>query len=1404
MRYRLLRWMFLLVLLLALLPGLRSIGEAYPNLVPNGSFEEIDDQQKPVDWFAYAYRAQAGYSRMVVTDEKAHSGQFSALVENANANDARFVCTLAVEPERLYRFSGYILVETMGDQGKGANLALEELYASSQGLFDTQGQWQYVEWYGETGPGQRLVEIGVRVGGYGAESIGKAYFDDIVVQEVNSLPEEAVASLWYKSESSRQVDSETDEESGQKSTAWFVALAILYVVLALMIQPLLEGERERLIPAGEKRGHRLLWAVFGLLLFVAFMIRVVLAYQVEGYQVDINCFTAWSTRMAEVGPAKFYAEGYFCDYPPGALLVLWPIGLLIKGIDQSLLGMVLLPLEQRLLFIKLIPILCDLIGALYLFSFSRKRIPNKAAMTLSLLYALNPATLVNGAAWGQIDSLLALLMMLTASFAIRRQWRVAVPLFVVGVLTKPQALLLAPVALIWLLVSITREKGRGKELKEFLLGLLIALVCAVAIVFPFAIGQPKPLAWLIGLYGETLGSYGYAAVNAANLYYLLGANWVSIDVLVPAATALVFGAALLGLGVLGLIVNRVKINPRAGDQQSRSRVVGPGAGEDSTRRFALSVLLAVAGVLIAILGLIGLSYGILGTLLMVFVFAWVAVCCFTDRRPERLPFWMTMALIGVYVLGVKIHERYLFIGLPLLLMAYATTRDKRMLGLLTGFSATTFVNTAIVLDNSILFGSKQGHLNPDTLGLNVILCLINLFLCAYAGYISFVGVRESKPVPQAQAAKRAHTPYKEALLCPRDARLHLEGKDWLIMGITTVLYACLTFTNLGSTVAPRKGWVSTSPQETITFELEAREDFSLVYYAGVSYENFSVAVSEDGVVWSQEYPCEMRQGLCYRWQYAIRMKEDGSGFLEDYPQNILWLNGKYLRLTAGQAGLNLLEIMARDAEGTALPMQVVGHAHAKDTILGEAQPPENLLDEQNTLRGEPGWFNGTYFDEIYHARTAYEHLHGLPPYETTHPPLGKLMMAAGIALFGMTPFGWRFAGALVGVLMLPVLYLLAKQLTRRRDLATFAMLLFGFDLMHFTQTRIATIDSFPVLFILLSFLCMARYLMTDVFALEEGEPGRLFSRAFWKSLISLAFSGLFMGLSIASKWIGLYSAVGLAVLFFIAVYRQFRMHLVSFEPDLGDKELTSLQQARLKNVQDFTLPRILITCGFCLFFFLLVPGMLYFLSYVPYLKPTGAVTIQRVWQAQQGMLNYHSTPGLGMDHPFQSPWWQWPLILKPMWFAQDRFEPEGFASTIICMGNPLIFYVGAVAMVAVMALFVRKYLSFEGGIRLRDGDGNMALTVLVVGFLAQFLPWVLVPRSMFIYHYFASVPFIILATTWIFSCLPEGMPRLRRTLLWGYAALAAVFFVMFYPYASGMLTPTAWLDAMKWFPKLYY
>ena len=114
------------------------------NLIANGGFETLDASGNPEGWYPTAYRTQEGYSRIAITSEKAHSGQYSAVVENASANDARYTCTVAVEPSSLYRLSAYVLVESMEDTGNGANLGIEGIYSYSDCLFDTGGEWRYL------------------------------------------------------------------------------------------------------------------------------------------------------------------------------------------------------------------------------------------------------------------------------------------------------------------------------------------------------------------------------------------------------------------------------------------------------------------------------------------------------------------------------------------------------------------------------------------------------------------------------------------------------------------------------------------------------------------------------------------------------------------------------------------------------------------------------------------------------------------------------------------------------------------------------------------------------------------------------------------------------------------------------------------------------------------------------------------------------------------------------------------------------------------------------------------------------------------------------------------------------------------------------------------------------------
>ena len=493
------------------------------------------------------------------------------------------------------------------------------------------------------------------------------------------------------------------------------------------------------------------------------------------------------------------------------------------------------------------------------------------------------------------------------------------------------------------------------------------------------------------------------------------------------------------------------------------------------------------------------------------------------------------------------------------------------------------------------------------------------------------------------------------------------------------------------------------------------------------------------------------------------------------------LNGRYVRLTFDGAGSALWEVAAVDGNGRVIPVQAIA---ASGAVEGRAADPNVLIDEQDTVPEKPTYENSMYFDEIYHARTGYEHAHSLHTYETTHPPLGKVFMSWCIDLMGMTPFAWRFAGTLTGILMIPAIYLLAMQLIKRTRWAALSALLLTADCMHFTQTRIATIDSFPVLFMMVMFLFMARWMQMS-----------FYHQKLWRTLVPLFASGVFMGLAIASKWIGCYGAVGLAVLFFsrfITLYKQsvYAKHHWDEDPAFARAADGFAQKGAA-------------TLAACVLFFVIVPIVIYCLSYIPYLSAYGEVklnlkTLERIWNAQVTMFEYHKN--LVATHYFSSPWYEWPLIVKPMWYYSAAFPAMGKASTIMAFGNPAVWWTGLVAILFVLGYSVyRNALPMLRVMRGRDDEYDRALPIIAVGFLSAYLPWVLVSRLTFIYHYFASVPFIILATAQGLRYLERRNRALSHALTAVLVVAAVALFIAFYPYASGLEVSREWLARMNWF-----
>ena len=548
---------FCTLLALLTLCAAAAFAETGENLVVNGDFSEVDSSGMPVGWQRDMWYTDVGVSRLYVSED-GFDGNCAAVV-NADKNDARFSQTIAVEPNSYYRFSCMVRAENCGNADYGATLSFKDTFAYSKSYYDTAGEWKEIRIYGQTGKDQTEITLMLRVGGYGALNTGSAFFDNVEAVKLDERPKAAEVFILNKVESSNIASSETETEEGlpPRSTETWLLLTALYAVLILALarrSRRLEGDPAAQLQGNPcmKRARIALW--IGLL--IALAVRLVLAVMVRGYSSDIGCFSAWSERIYANGLANFYAPDYFCDYPPGYMLLLWPVGALRNLLNISARSAVYIVL------LKLLPILCDLLGALLIWrTANRRRLHPNLCAAISLFYAFNPAVLIDSAAWGQIDAVFTLLVALCALQAADEKYVSSLLAFAGAMLIKPQSMLFAPLGLFAIVVSLIRRPDRAR-VRSFIVGVVSALALLYAAAFAFCIGSAegfgdalaRPVTWLYELYSSTMGSYAYLTINALNLYALLDFNWTATSAQ-PVWTVIawiLFGASYVYAGFLYL------------------------------------------------------------------------------------------------------------------------------------------------------------------------------------------------------------------------------------------------------------------------------------------------------------------------------------------------------------------------------------------------------------------------------------------------------------------------------------------------------------------------------------------------------------------------------------------------------------------------------------------------------------------------------------------------------------------------------------------------------------------------------------------------------------------------------------------------------------------------------------
>lgn len=602
--------------------------------------------------------------------------------------------------------------------------------------------------------------------------------------------------------------------------------------------------------------------------------------------------------------------------------------------------------------------------------------------------------------------------------------------------------------------------------------------------------------------------------------------------------------------------------------------------------------------------------------------------------------------------------------------------------------------------------------------------------------------------------------------------------DFIIMGILIFIYSVLAFYNLGTFKNPQTFYHFINEGENISLELSTQSQFvsKLRYFNGPETGKFTIMISEDGERFDSLKELETKS--TFAWEDI----EIGEKF-------------KYISLVSETPNSYIGEVQLYDEYG--------------DKILSKmtSQQSNALVDEQDTVPVRISYLNSTYFDEIYFATSAYQYTEGLPAMEWVHPPLGKLIMALPILIFGMCTFAYRLMGTIAGILMIAVIYILAKRLFKNTKWALFAGALMAFDNFHFAQTRMGTVDSFLVLFIMLAVLFMKDYM-----DLDKDAP-------FKQKRKKLLLSGIFIGCAIATKWTGLYAGLGLAIVLFVHLFKQYEDKR---KTKINNKKMTTyiafglgllaLLPITIYYISMATVPSkatiftliyyILLIFIFlilmiknliakdkkliklflvCILSFIIIPIVIYILSYMlfPNVVNYADNSISGIAHQIKDMYHYHST--LTATHPFQSTWYEWPIMYRPVWLYFGNVGGN-IVSTIVGIGNPFIWWFGIIAAIATA---IRAFIKKE--------SENFFIIVFI---LCSYIPYIFIGRAMFMYHYFPTLPFVMLAIVSFMKYITEK--HKTNMYLNFYVALVIITFFVFYPVTSGLIINSEYVDALKW------
>ncbi|MEH7856535.1 hypothetical protein V7652_29380, partial [Bacillus thuringiensis] len=280
------------------------------------------------------------------------------------------------------------------------------------------------------------------------------------------------------------------------------------------------------------------WLHFYLMVVVvaSLLLRIYLAFHLEGYERDQLFFVDWMNTVGKYGLGDVYAHGDLVNYPPFFLALLGIYGVILSFFNISV--------DAAGVLIR-VPSIAFEVVAIIIFAIASKRIENSIVRAaLVTFFAFSPAVIVDGTIWGQVDMLHSILMVSSILLLMYKPtWSGAI--YAIALLAKFQSIVIAPVFAMYFL-KIIFEKREGKQLIKFIIGFCIPLL----IFGLYFAAHGTFITMLTQAYLNAVGTFPTVTVFAMNIwYYAIGTDPNTVDTIqvLPHITLKTVGLILLSI-----------------------------------------------------------------------------------------------------------------------------------------------------------------------------------------------------------------------------------------------------------------------------------------------------------------------------------------------------------------------------------------------------------------------------------------------------------------------------------------------------------------------------------------------------------------------------------------------------------------------------------------------------------------------------------------------------------------------------------------------------------------------------------------------------------------------------------------------------------------------------------------